>query len=30
LKWNALTEAGGAVVSDDVRLHMSVQMIKQA
>lgn len=30
LKWNALTEAGGAVVSDDVRLNMSVQMIKQA
>ena len=30
LKWNALTEAGGAVVSDDVRLHMSVQMVKQA
>jgi polyisoprenoid-binding protein YceI len=30
LKWNALTEAGGAVVSDDVRLIMSVQMVKQA
>ena len=30
LKWNALTEAGGAVVSDDVRLIMNVQMIKQA
>jgi polyisoprenoid-binding protein YceI len=29
LKWNALTEAGGALVSDDVRLIMSVQMIKQ-
>jgi polyisoprenoid-binding protein YceI len=29
LKWNALTEAGGALVSDDVRLTMSVQMIKQ-
>lgn len=30
LKWNALTEAGGAVVSDDVRLILNVQMIKQA
>jgi polyisoprenoid-binding protein YceI len=30
LKWNAFTEAGGAVVSDDVRLIMSVQMVKQA
>jgi polyisoprenoid-binding protein YceI len=30
LTWNALTEAGGAVVSDDVRLIMSVQLIKQA
>ena len=30
LKWNALTEAGGAVVSDDVRLFLNVEMIKQA
>ena len=30
LKWNALTEAGGAVVSDDVRLILNVQMIRQA
>lgn len=30
LKWNALTEAGGAVVSDDVRLILSAQMVKQA
>ena len=30
LKWNALTEAGGAVVSDDVRLILNVQMVKQA
>lgn len=30
LKWNALTEAGGAVVSDDVRLMLSAQMVKQA
>jgi len=30
LKWSALTEAGGAVVSDDVRLILNVQMVKQA
>ena len=30
LKWNALTEAGGAVVSDDVRLLINVEMVKQA
>jgi len=30
LKWNVLTEAGGAVVGDEVRLVMNVQMIKQA
>jgi len=30
LKWNAVTEAGGVVVSDDVRLFLNVQMIKQA
>jgi len=30
LKWNALTEAGGAVVSDDVRLFLNVEMVKQA
>lgn len=30
LKWNALTEAGGAVVSDEVRLLINAQMIKQA
>jgi polyisoprenoid-binding protein YceI len=30
LKWNALTEAGGAVVGDEVRLQLSVQMVKQA
>lgn len=29
LKWNALTEAGGAVVSDEVRLMLNVQMVKQ-
>lgn len=30
LKWNALTEAGGAVVSDEVRLILNVEMVKQA
>jgi polyisoprenoid-binding protein YceI len=30
LSWGAVTEAGGVVVSDDVKLHLSVQMIKQA
>lgn len=29
LTWSAVTEAGGVVVSDEVRLHLSVQMIKQ-
>jgi polyisoprenoid-binding protein YceI len=30
LQWTATTEAGGIVVSDEVKLHLSVQMIKQA
>jgi polyisoprenoid-binding protein YceI len=30
LKWSATTEAGGIVVSDEVRLQLAVQMIKQA
>ena len=30
LKWNALTEAGGMVVGDDVKLHMNVEVQKQA
>lgn len=30
LKWSAVTEAGGLVVADDVRLAMNVEMIKQA
>lgn len=30
LKWSALTEAGGAVVGDDVRLLINVEMVKQA
>lgn len=30
LKWSAVTEAGGLVVSNDVKLGISVQFIKQA
>ncbi len=30
LTWGAVTEAGGVVVSDEVKLHLSVQMIQQA
>ncbi len=30
LKWNAITEAGSIVVSDDIKLHAEVQLIKQA
>ncbi len=29
LKWNAVTEAGAIVVSDEVRLHLNVQVVKQ-
>ena len=29
LAWHAVTEAGGVVVSDEVRLHMNVQVVKQ-
>lgn len=29
LKWNALTEAGGAVVSDEIKLHLNIQLVKQ-
>jgi len=28
--WNAATEAGGVVVGDDVKIHASVQFVKQA
>lgn len=28
LTWSAVTEAGGAVVGDDVKLHMNVQLVK--
>jgi polyisoprenoid-binding protein YceI len=30
LSWGAVTEAGGVVVSDDVKLHLAVQLVKQA
>jgi polyisoprenoid-binding protein YceI len=29
LTWNAVTEAGGVVVSDDVKIHAEVQLVKQ-
>ena len=29
LKWNAVTEAGSVVVSDEVKVHAEVQMVKQ-
>jgi polyisoprenoid-binding protein YceI len=28
LSWNALTEAGGMVVAEDVKLHMNVELVK--
>ncbi len=28
--WNAVTEAGQVVVSDDIRLHCEIQLVKQA
>ena len=30
LTWNAVTEAGQVVVSDDIRLHCDIQLVKQA
>lgn len=30
LKWSAVTEAGGIVVADDVKLQLNIEMIKQA
>lgn len=30
LNWSAVTEAGGIVVSDQIKLQMAVQMVKQA
>lgn len=29
LQWSAATEAGGLVVGDDVKIHLSVELIKQ-
>lgn len=29
LKWNAVTEAGSVVVSDEVKIHADVQLVKQ-
>jgi polyisoprenoid-binding protein YceI len=29
LVWNAVTEAGQIVVSDDIRIHAEIQIIKQ-
>ncbi len=29
LGWDAVTEAGGVVVSDDVKLHLNIQFVKQ-
>lgn len=29
LKWNAVTEAGGVVVGEEVRLHLNVELAKQ-
>lgn len=30
LTWNAVTEAGQVVVSDDIRIHCEIQLVKQA
>ena len=30
LLWNAVTEAGQVVVSDEIRLHCEIQLVKQA
>ncbi|MCP2045315.1 YceI family protein [Pontibacter sp. HSC-36F09] len=30
LTWNAVTEAGSVVVSDEIRLHAEVQLVKQS
>ncbi len=29
LNWNAVTEAGGVVVSDEVRIHINAEIVKQ-
>jgi polyisoprenoid-binding protein YceI len=30
LEWSATTEAGGLVVGEDVRIHVAIQLVKQA
>jgi polyisoprenoid-binding protein YceI len=30
LKWDVITEAGGAVVSDEVKLQLNIELHKQA
>lgn len=30
LNWSAVTEAGGLVVADDVKLHMNIELVKAA
>jgi hypothetical protein len=30
LTWNAVTETGGVVVSDEIKLHAEIQLVKQA
>lgn len=30
LQWNAITEAGQVVVSDEIRIHCEIQLVKQA
>jgi hypothetical protein len=30
LTWNAVTEAGSVVVSDEIKIHAEVQVVKQA
>jgi polyisoprenoid-binding protein YceI len=29
LSWDGVTEAGGVVVSDEVKLHLNIQLIRQ-
>jgi polyisoprenoid-binding protein YceI len=30
LTWNAATETGGVLVSDEVKIHAEIQLVKQA
>ncbi|MEQ9007535.1 MAG: YceI family protein, partial [Ekhidna sp.] len=29
LTWNMVTEAGGVVVGDEIRLHLNIQLVEQ-